>query len=283
MAAKQASALAIAEEQGGDLVPADMLAEFLADAGAGISKAAEDKIVPFVALLQDMSPEVKKRDPNYIEGAEAGMYLNKATQQLYAGDAAMAERTGFPVLEFQHCELDKCVVEWVNRNDGGGFVARHSLQGSVEDTLKRLGRQMPDPQDPKKKIWKTPEGNDLIETRYHYGNIINGGRPQPAVIAYSSTGHTTSKQWMSLMDGFQLDDGKGNLFTPPAWAKRYFIGSKAKENKKGSFFVGTVADGKLITSTALRAAGKKLHEAVKTGMVSAATEDTGANTVSDEI
>ena len=273
----------VVEEENTNLVPADMLAEFIADAGAGISKSAEDKIVPFMALLQDMNPEVKKRDPNYVQGAEAGMWLNKATQQLYAGDPAMAERTGYPLLEFQHCELDKCVVEWVSRNDGGGFVARHSLQGSVEDTMKRLGKQMPDPSDPKKKVWKTPEGNDLIETRYHYGNVINGGRPQPAVIAFSSTGHTTSRQWMSLMDSYQLDDGKGNLFTPPAWAKRYVIGSKAKENKKGSFFVGTVADGGVIANAALRMAGKKLYEAVKTGMVSAATEDTASNAVSDEI
>jgi hypothetical protein len=274
---------AVVDEEVKDLVSADELAEFLADAGAGISKSADDKIVPFVALLQDMNPEVKKRDPNYVQGAEAGMWLNKATQQLYAGDAAMAERTGFPLLEFQHCELDKCVVEWVPRNDGGGFVARHSLQGTVEDTQRRLGKQMADPNDPKKKVWKTPEGNDLIETRYHYGNILTGGYPQPAVIAFSSTGHTTSKQWMSIMDGFKLPDGKGGLFTPPAWVKKYVIGSKTKENKKGSFFVGTVTDGGRIKNEAIRAAGKALFEGVNAGLVKAAVEETGSNSVSDEI
>src|SRR3982751_762076 len=117
-------------------LPAEMLEELAADAGAGLSTSADDNIVPFIILLQDMSPEVKKRDPNYVEGAEAGMYLNRATKQLWAGDRAMAERTGFPVLEFQHCYFDRQVVEWIPRQDGGGFVARYPVHGTIEDTMR---------------------------------------------------------------------------------------------------------------------------------------------------
>jgi len=270
-----------------DLVPTDMLEEFAVDAGAGVSTAADDNIVPFIVLLQDLSPEVKKRDPNYIEGAEAGMHMNRATKALYAGDKSMAERTGFPQLEFQHCELDKAVIEWVPRTDGGGFVARHPLQGTVEDTMRRIGGvQMIDPKDPNKKIWKTADGqHDLIETRYHFGNILNNGNVQPAVLAFSSTGHTASRQWMSVMTGTKLTDKNGTMFIPPAWAKRYVIGSKARENKKGSFFVTTVEDGGFIMSKAVRAAGKALHEAAKAGTVTAAADETAGagNDVSDEI
>jgi hypothetical protein len=274
----------ITAQEATDLIPADIMDELIANAGAGLSTAAEDNIIPFLVLLQDMSPEVKKRDPNYVDGAEAGMYLNKATQQLYAGDAAMAERTGFPMLEFQHCELNKAIIEWVPRTDGGGFIARHPLQGTVEDTMKAIGaKRVPDPQDPNKVIWKTGDGtHDLIETRYHFGNIINEDIPRPAVLAYSSTGHTTSRQWMTLMTGFKTAYN-GKMYDQPGWFHRYIIGSKARENKKGSFFVGTVDDGGLIADAMLRAAGKALHDAAKAGIVTAAAEPSSGDSVSNEI
>jgi hypothetical protein len=259
---------------GGDLIPSDLLEEMIANAGAGVSTASDDNILPFILLLQDMNPEVKKRDPAYVDGAEAGMYMNRATKQLFAGDAATAERTGLPMLEFQHAFLDKAVVEWIPRTAGGGFVARHEMQGTVEDTMKSLhGRQVRDPEDPNKMNWKTADGqHDLVETRYHFGNIINNDVAQPAVLAFKSTGHTASKQW--------------NTLTQPAWFRRYIIGSAPKENKKGNFFVTTVTDGGVIQDATLRGAGKALYDGAKAGIIRASTDEgTGGGTeeVSDEI
>ncbi len=286
--------LAVAEETNTNLIPADMMDELVADAGAGLSTAADDNIVPFIVLLQDMSPEVKKRDPNYVEGAEAGMYMDRATHRLWAGDEASAERTGFPVLEFQHCYFDRAIVEWIPRTDGGGFVARHNIQGTVEDTMKRLGgKQVPDPQDPNKMNWKSADGtHDLIDTRYHFGNIVNDGNPKPAVIAFSSTGHTASRQWMTSMNDFKImgpdnqpmRNAKGETLTLPAWARKYTIGTKPRENKKGSFFVATVADGGLIRDAFIRAKGKALHDGAKAGTITAsADEGGGSGGVSNEI
>jgi len=287
-AAATKTEIAVAEEQNNDLIAADMMDELIADAGAGISTSADDNIVPFIVLLQDMSPEIKKRDPNYVEGAEAGMFMDRSSHKLWAGDAAMAERTGLPELQFQHCYFDHAIVEWVPRTDGGGFVARHSLQGAtVDDTMHRLGaRQIPDPQDPNKMNWKSADGtHDMIDTRYHFGNIVNDGTPKPAVIAFSSTGHTASRQWMTAMKDFKITDREGKIFTPPAWARKYTLGSKPRENKKGSFFVATVADGGWIREDALRAAGKELHDGAKAGTITASTNEagTGEAGVSDEI
>jgi hypothetical protein len=162
--------------------------------------------------------------------------------------------------------------------------------------MKRIGgKHVVDPQDPNKKIWKNADGtHDLIETRYHFGNVVNGGSPRPAVIAFSSTGHTSSRQWMTQMNEFKIIDPatgepmlgeNGAPLKLPAWARKYIVGTKARENKKGSFFVGTVEDGGLIRSKGLRAAGKALHDAVVAGLVVAATDEGGGtgNNVSDEI
>jgi hypothetical protein len=286
----------VAVKEDVNALPADMMDELVQDAGAGISTSADDNIVPFIILLQDMSPEIKKRDPNYVEGAEPGMYMDRATHKLWAGDEAMAERTGFPVLEFQHCYFDRAVVEWVPRNDGGGFVARHEIRGTIEDTMAQLGaKQVQDPQDPNKKNWKTSDGlHDLIDTRYHFGNVVNGNDPKPAVIAFSSTGHTASRQWMTTMKEFKITDPKtqqpmrnanGEILLLPAWARKYSIGTKPRENKKGSFFVATVADGGLIRDAYVRAAGKALHDGAKAGTIKASTDEAnhGTTSPSDEI
>jgi hypothetical protein len=285
----------VAEVEDENYLPAEMMEELVADAGAGLSQSADDNIVPFIILLQDMSPEVKKRDPNYVEGAEAGMYLNRATKQLWAGDAEMAERTGFPQLEFQHCYFDRQVVEWIPRQDGGGFVARHALQGTVDDTMKAIGgKQVSDPQDPNKMNWKTSDGShDLIDTRYHFGNVVNGGSAKPAVLAFSSTGHTASRSWMTTMNEFKVIDPKtgqpmrnekGEPLRLPAWARKYRIGTKPRENKKGSFFVATVEDGGLIRDGYIRAQGKALYDGAKAGLITASQDEANhGQSVSDEI
>jgi hypothetical protein len=156
------------------------------------------------------------------------------------------------------------------------------------------GKQVPDPQDPKKMIWKTKDGlHDLIDTRYHFGHVVNGNDPRPAVLAFSSTGHTASRQWMTTMNEFKIPDpktgqpmrnAKGEALRLPAWARKYTIGTKPRENVKGSFFVATVADGGLIRDAAIRAAGKELYDKVKAGVVVASTDEANhGQSASDEI
>lgn len=272
MAKTEATGTAVAAMQTGGL-PADMMDEMIADAGAGVSQSADDNIVPFIVLLQDMSPEAKKRDPEYVDGAEVGMFLNKATKQLYAADAKQAEETGLPLLVFQHCAFDRAIIEWVPRNDGGGYVGRHALVGSPEATMEKLGaRQVPDANDPNKKNWKTADGkNDLIDTRYHFGHVIaEDGSMSPAVLAFSSTGHTASREWMTMMNNVKVKNPQsGALLVAPAWSKKYLVTSKAKSNKKGDFFVASVSDAGWITDKAMREEGKKLHEAFSTGAIRA--------------
>ncbi len=275
--AEKLSTNALATVATGNAISAEMAAELAEDAGAGTSQSADDNIIPFIVLLQDMSPEVKKRDPEYVEGAEVGMLLNKATRQLYASDAKQAEETGLPLLAFQPVAFDRAVIEWVPRNAGGGFVARHEIRGTIDNTYQAIGaKQVPDAADPNRMVWKSADGkNDIVDTRYHYGNCIGAdGMISPAVISMSSTGHTASREWMTLMNNFKVRAPNGSLVVAPSWSKWYTVRSKGKTNTKGDFFVFTVEDGGIITDRAIRDAGKQLNIAFSSGKVR--TEDSAA-------
>ena len=60
---------------------------FEADAQAGFENVKTESLAPpILKLLQNGSAEAQKRNQNYVEGAEPGMFLNTVTKQLYDGD-----------------------------------------------------------------------------------------------------------------------------------------------------------------------------------------------------
>ena len=57
---------------------------FEKDANAGLKNLGMDDLaIPFLRILSDTSPQIKKRDPLYIEGAESGMIYNTLTKEIY--------------------------------------------------------------------------------------------------------------------------------------------------------------------------------------------------------
>ena len=63
---------------------------FEKDANAGLKNLGMDDLaIPFLRILSDTSPQIKKRDPLYIEGAESGMIYNTLTKEIYDGEAGV--------------------------------------------------------------------------------------------------------------------------------------------------------------------------------------------------
>ena len=56
---------------------------FEADAQAGFENVKTESLAPpILKLLQNGSAEAQKRNQNYVEGAEPGMFLNTVTKKL---------------------------------------------------------------------------------------------------------------------------------------------------------------------------------------------------------
>lgn len=244
----------------------DFLREAEEYGGAGRTKGMDDNVIPFISLLQDMSPEVKKRDPEYVEGAEPGMLLNKATKTVHT------ELTVIPIV------TDRVINQWTPREAGGGFRGRHQFLGTVEESMKKAGgTEKPDPQDPNKTQWILPNGDQLIDTRYVYVLVHDEARNSvmTAVISFSSTGHTAAKQWSTLRNASKLPNGKEH----PIWFRKYLAKPKAAKNNKGEFFVHDfldLGDDGWVKDAELRKAAKDIFEQFNKGLIRSADEvDTG--------
>jgi hypothetical protein len=241
-AAETSKAVAVPEKKGlvlVDSVDSSMEAEAQKYAGAGTSQAAEDNLVPFVSVLQGNSPQCKPRHEKYVEGAKEGMFYLTDTKE------AVEKLIFIPV------DLQKFVNEWIPREEGGGFVKAHAAMPA--DAV----------QDPEKArlYWTADKKHQLIDTRYHYGLILNEetGDVRPAVITMKGTMHSVSRGWM-----VQMNQRKISGVIAPSWFTAYELTTVGRTNTQGDW---SVIQTKPLgwVPPAIRDAGKSFYEALKSG------------------
>ena len=84
------------------------------EAGAGLENlSTEDMQIPFIRILQALSPQLNKQDSLYIKGAEQGDIFNTVSQQVFKSDE------GVIVVP---CFFEKKFLEFALRSSGGGFI-----------------------------------------------------------------------------------------------------------------------------------------------------------------
>jgi len=231
--------------------PNDLLATMQQHAGLGVSTDASDNLIPIITILQDGSPQAKPRDPKYIEGAEASMiWLKNSDDPFVVGEEGIL---------FQPCIFDKDFVEWVPRDSGGGFVTKHK-------TVPKEAVKREDPKNKNKVKWVMPNGNEIIETRYHIGRVFREDGSKPAyVIPLVSSGHQVSREWMFRMNNVFLPDG---VTKAASFAKLYRLTTKLKTNPVGqSWFLFNVEDAGWIETREDYEAGLALYNAFSKGEV----------------
>lgn len=211
---------AVAKKKAADIAIVDD-SDLLEHAGEGFEGADKDSFaIPFLAILQKMSPQVDEGDGAYIEGAKAGMIFNTVTQELYDG------KTGVEVIP---CKPHRSFIEWVPRDGGGGggFVGQYS----VDEGLELLTRTVKN----EKGQDMLENGNYIADTREHYVLIVNeDGTTQPALISMTSTQIKKSKQWMYRMNNVRIMV-KDQRIVPPSFALRWRMTTVPESNDKGSW------------------------------------------------
>lgn len=180
--------------------------------------SSEDFSIPFLGVLQGISPEIET-----LEGAKPGMLINTVTQDLYKGQDGVV---------YVPCVTEHCFVEWKPRDQGGGFVAVHQLDSDLVINAKEkqeFGQ------------FKTPSGNDLIETFYVYGTRVSEAGGEQMVLAFTSTKIKKYKAWLTKARNLQITvkDAQGRVvrrITPPLFAHKYRVKTVKEKNNKGEFY-----------------------------------------------
>ncbi len=218
--ARDNKAVTAAEDQ----LPAELLGA-MSGIDEGMENADADAFaIPFLALLQSGSPQVKKGNPAQIEGAQEGMIFNTVSGEVFDGD------DGILVVPVYY---RRGIVEWIPRDEGGGYVEEH-VPGE-EPASRRSEQTGRDTMD---------NGHELVDTRYHYCLLVktdDKGAPvdyEPVVIAMASTGVKVSKKWMFNIQGKKLPNGKSALMRAQIWRLSTIIETKDEYtwvNWKASF------------------------------------------------
>ncbi|QEG09493.1 hypothetical protein TROPICALSUN_51 [Erwinia phage vB_EamM_TropicalSun] len=220
----------VAVVAGGQLAPA-----FMDDSmfGAGFEGMDNESFaIPFIQILQKMSPIVDPDDPKYIEGARAGMLLNTVTNKLYDG------KSGLVIVP---CYYKRSYLRWGGRESTEpGFKGELTVE-EVNDMMKdeskikvvegRLYAPNPDGTVHEKK-------NDYFaDTRAHYVLVIDPdtGEYGRALLSLSSTQIKASKMLNTALQQKKIKDGAGNLRTPPTFANMVRLTTIGQSNDKGAW------------------------------------------------
>lgn len=242
-------------------VPAEFMNDLEQDAGLGARDATtDDMIIPFIKLAQALSPEVNKREAEYIQGLEQGDFFNSATQELWKGDE------GFYFIPVTY---QRKYLEWTPRSQGGGFQGEHEASIMNEATW-----------DDDDFVYKLKNGNHVEPTATWYVLVVDTktGDSQQAVIALSKSQLKKSRQLMTKLKSITLK-GKSGRFNPPIFYNLVHATSVPESNDQGSWFGWSLKlDGNVFQVTdgeELYHSAKNFLEAVNTGQVKAAEPTEG--------
>jgi len=225
----------------------------LASAGKGLQNISNDDVtIPRLAIVQSMSPQRKKKDEKYIDGADEGMIFNTVTNELYKES-----------LEVIPCGYRKTYVEWVPRDKGGGLVAVHDYKPEKAIT------------DPKTR--KTMLGeNQIVDTAEHFVLVKTSQGYSPAVLTMTSSNLGVSRKWNTLLKMKRLNV-KGQTVEAPSFLYRFKLSTVEAENDLGNWYKYKIEEAGQIESKDIFKEGEALADSVTTGKVKASepTETSG--------
>ena len=225
---------------------------FEGDAHKGMEHmGAEDLALPFIRILGDLSPQVKKSKAEYVEGAEPGMLFNTVSKELYDGDK------GIQVIP---CYYKREYVEWSDRGEGPGApIAVHPSTSDIINQASRDGMGKD----------RLPNGNYLENTASYYVMVLSeDGSAETALITMKSTSLKTSRQWNSMISGIKLN-GTNGKFTPPMYSHVYHLKTVEMSNNKGTWSTWSVGKVGPIQDMSMYEQSKSFADSVSKGDVKA--------------
>jgi hypothetical protein len=170
---------------------------------------SDDYVMPMLKLLQANSPELTTN-----EALRPGMMINTVTKQSFGKGGII-----FVPVARQHL-----FVEWRERENGGGLIARHDPSSRVVIEAKARSTKFGD--------YQTEDGNEIIETFYLMGYTLSDAKDTSpdSVLVIPFTG-SKIKRYKAMMQTLNMVKG-----SPPLFAHRLLITTEVEKNSLGTFY-----------------------------------------------
>ena len=211
------------------------------DAAAGFENVKTTSLaLPILKLLQNGSGEAQRRNQNYVEGAEPGMFLNIVTKKLYDGAKGIEVIPCHYKLEYQ---------EWADFGTGSNrpeniyaddseILSKTTKDGSGKDRL--------------------DNGNYILTVGQHYVLIADGNSIEQALVSMSSSQGKISRGWNSMMLSITFE-GKNGAYNPSSFSHSYKLTSVLNSGKGNQWYGYNVTKIGPVKNEALYERAKKFY------------------------
>lgn len=203
-----------------------LLAKMQAESGRGFENvdSTRDLKMPFLSIVQGLSPEKDKNDPKYIEGAEEGDVFNSVSRELYK----LSGPNPKPLVVIP-CGFVRVWNVWRLRTLGGGFVKSYSDEKKLPATHKGSGKLE------SKDLLDGDETRHLEETANHSVLVLHeNGSVTPAIMSMKGVQLSPSRDWLSMCDARRMCGPDGKSFRPPSYANRCNVLTASKKFSEGT-------------------------------------------------
>jgi len=231
--------------------------DFVADSGMGLENIDKsDLALPFLKLLQSGSDETKKKHAKYVEGAEAGMFYNTVTKKLYNGEKGIEVIPVFYKMTYpEWAPFERKEGRPISNDRGPSIMANTTQNDRNKDML--------------------DNGNEIIKTANHFV-IINGDRPEKALMTMKSTQLKESRNWNSLMENEFESAPSGKSVPAPIFSRVYKLNSV--ENSGSFTWHGyKVSMLKKVDNAGLYQMARDFHNSLKNAQSKTAAASTEEN------
>ena len=211
------------------------------DAAAGFENVKTTSLaLPILKLSQNGSGEAQRRNQNYVEGAEPGMFLNIVTKKLYDGAKGIEVIPCHYKLEYQ---------EWADFGTGSNrpeniyaddseILSKTTKDGSGKDRL--------------------DNGNYILTVGQHYILIADGDSIEQALVSMSSSQGKISRGWNSMMLSITFE-GKNGPYNPSSFSHSYKLTSVLNSGKGNQWYGYNVTKIGPVKNEALYERAKKFY------------------------
>ena len=234
-------------------LPAELMDDIMLTAGEGVDYDTSELQIPFIRVIQALSPQIKKSDPAFIKDAGQGDAFNTVTGQFWSGE------DGITVIP---CFQETKYLEFIPLDQGGGFVGERKVTDPDLANTERNGA---------KEI--LPNGNELVKSDQHYCVIVGeDGMNQPAIVDMKSTQLKVSRRWKTQIAMQKVKDSKGQMRTPALYATMWKLSTTEESNQMGTWYNWQVEKVGFIQDKAMFDEAKSFRESIAKGEVKAAAD-----------